>query len=307
MWLQVSVLSLLVVLFCGLIAWLFFKQLKKPDTPFEEPQLPKPQYIDIIGRQLCYYQIKSKKPTLVFLHGIGASSYTWRYQIQDLKNHFQIISLDLSGFGNSEKNLKHSFDLDSHSKIVETFLLQLKCGPYYIVGSSMGATIALDVCRRRPDLISKLIVVAPAVQPNRIPPALSQLQMLGSFFRLFLTDQTMRLILKIVLANHERITDDSLKNYLQPYRKDRNSVGTFIKSIATLKDKRLPKLFSSLRTPTLILYGQKDPMVHENSIHQLKSLTGAELKTHKDLGHHLHEDNYQWTNTQIKNYFKLKS
>ena len=304
---QILILLVLISLLIGAVSFFAIKS-KKTIPTSDEPTLPEPSFQNILGRRICYYiSNKNKKQTLVFLHGIGASSYTWRHQYFDLSKKFNVILLDLAGFGKSDKDLIHKYDLDSHSKIVEEFLYHLDLGPCVLVGSSMGGAIALDVCRRKPDLVSKLIVLAPAVQPNRIPPAVTKLQGFGSVFGALLNSKTMEIILKMVLANPNRVNSSTVENYLLPYRENKNSVHTFIKSTATLRDKRLPQLFLNLGVKTLILYGEKDAMVKLKSVERLKSLTGADLKTHKDLGHHLHEDDFEWTNHEIREFIQSKT
>jgi pimeloyl-ACP methyl ester carboxylesterase len=45
----------------------------------------------------------SDKPTVVFLHGIPDSWYLFHHQINDLADDFHILSIDLKGYGQSEK------------------------------------------------------------------------------------------------------------------------------------------------------------------------------------------------------------
>lgn len=42
-------------------------------------------------------------PTVVFLHGIPDSWYLWHHQVNDLSTDYRVLSIDLKGYGQSEK------------------------------------------------------------------------------------------------------------------------------------------------------------------------------------------------------------
>lgn len=48
---------------------------------------------------------------IVFLHGLGLSTYSWRHLVGPLARHYRAILLDLKGFGNSPKPLDQEYTL----------------------------------------------------------------------------------------------------------------------------------------------------------------------------------------------------
>ena len=60
------------------------------------------------GHQIHYVDLgepedSKKKPTLLLVHGFGASSYHWRYNIPELSKKYHVFAIDLLGFGLSDK------------------------------------------------------------------------------------------------------------------------------------------------------------------------------------------------------------
>ena len=54
--------------------------------------------------------IKGKKRVFLFIHGHPTWSYLWRHLIPfGIKHDYRIISIDLPGFGRSDKPLKKEF------------------------------------------------------------------------------------------------------------------------------------------------------------------------------------------------------
>jgi pimeloyl-ACP methyl ester carboxylesterase len=89
------------------------------------------------------------RPTVVLLHGIAATSKTWRPLLKQLDGkRYRIIALDLLGFGKSPKPNNCRYDVDEHVASLRKTLRGLKIqGPYILVGHSMGAIIAAHYAR----------------------------------------------------------------------------------------------------------------------------------------------------------------
>jgi pimeloyl-ACP methyl ester carboxylesterase len=72
-----------------------------------------------------------------------------------------VLVADLPGFGRSDAN-PHRPLLDGFADTLATWLEAAVAGPATLVGHSMGASAAAHLAGSRPDLVSGLILVAPA-------------------------------------------------------------------------------------------------------------------------------------------------
>ncbi|WP_372493864.1 alpha/beta fold hydrolase [Prauserella aidingensis] len=107
--------------------------------------------------------------TAVYVHGLGGSSTNWTDLAAQLAPHAEGIALDLPGFGFSEPPAGFRFSLDAHADVVARYLESLR-RPVHLVGNSMGGAVSLLVAARRPELVSTLTLVSPAMPDRRPDP-----------------------------------------------------------------------------------------------------------------------------------------
>ncbi len=102
------------------------------------------------------------KAPVVFVHGIGAgnSSYEWLQNIGPIAEQHKVYAYDLLGFGNSDRpGIRYSAEV--YIKQLTEFLDEVVKQPAYVVASSLGASYAVQVAYRRPELIQKLVLTSP--------------------------------------------------------------------------------------------------------------------------------------------------
>lgn len=91
-----------------------------------------------------YYELKNKgKEAIILLHYGGATLAIWNGVIPYLKDEFHLIALDLRCHGYSDQNVD-SCHLDDMAKDVNCLMDYLKIDNAYIVGSSLGADVAIS-------------------------------------------------------------------------------------------------------------------------------------------------------------------
>jgi pimeloyl-ACP methyl ester carboxylesterase len=97
---------------------------------------------------------------LVLLHGMGESSIGWRPVIAELAGRYDVIAIDLPGFGRSpalpSKVLPTAANLAS---AVQQTLDQLGIAQYHVAGYSLGARVAIQLAET--DRVRSLIAIAP--------------------------------------------------------------------------------------------------------------------------------------------------
>jgi pimeloyl-ACP methyl ester carboxylesterase len=83
---------------------------------------------------------------LLLVHGLS-NLQTWALICGDLAREREVISVDLPGFGES-RPLEGEVTVASLTDAVESFITEKDLGAVDIVGSSMGAWMALEMARR---------------------------------------------------------------------------------------------------------------------------------------------------------------
>ncbi len=101
-----------------------------------------------------YKHVSGNGPTLVLLHGWGTSSAVWKNLIPLLATRFQVIAIDLPGFGQSEWDS----NIDSLALLSEAILAILPENSIFL-GWSLGGLIAQYIAIHHPHRVSSLISV----------------------------------------------------------------------------------------------------------------------------------------------------
>jgi pimeloyl-[acyl-carrier protein] methyl ester esterase len=94
--------------------------------------------------------------TLLFLHGWLMSGRVWSGQLP-LKERFRVLTVDLPGHGESHWP---TFSYDGCVTSLVELLERLAIDEVCLIGWSMGAQLALQLCRQAPEKISGLVLVA---------------------------------------------------------------------------------------------------------------------------------------------------
>jgi pimeloyl-ACP methyl ester carboxylesterase len=71
-----------------------------------------------------YYDVSSKRPSLVLIHGAWASREWWRWQVPELSKDYQVLSLDVRGHGQSSP-LRGAYSVDGFAEDLEIFLKEI--------------------------------------------------------------------------------------------------------------------------------------------------------------------------------------
>lgn len=110
---------------------------------------------------------------LVLLHGVGTQRVIWRRVRPLLAARRRVVTLDLPGFGEAAP-AGEGFELAAVAERVGQELDAAGVGsPFDLVGHSLGGAVALSLARSSPDLVRRLVLVAPAgMRPwPRLPAA----------------------------------------------------------------------------------------------------------------------------------------
>lgn len=113
-----------------------------------------------------YYEYgKDKNKHVLFIHGLGSSSIAWRDIPQALSEHFHTITVDLIGFGGSDKPNTADYTIKGFSKFIVDFLrerigiMDKEHKKISIVGHSLGGYIAAQVAIENKEMIEKLVLI----------------------------------------------------------------------------------------------------------------------------------------------------
>lgn len=103
-----------------------------------------------------YYQHAGAGDPLVLLHGLGASSADWEYQVPELSRHFRVIVPDFRGHGASDR--AGDYCVERFARDTWRLLDRLKARAPVLVGHSMGGAVAMQMALDRPGAVPRLVL-----------------------------------------------------------------------------------------------------------------------------------------------------
>src|SRR5215475_11567555 len=116
-----------------------------------------------------YYEETGEGPAILLIPPAGSTAATWGALVGDLARAGRVVAYDRRGYTRSGGEVLRS--AAGHTRDAAAVLEALAAGPAVVVGTSAGATIALDLAVRRPDLVRAVVVHEAAWQALRHPDA----------------------------------------------------------------------------------------------------------------------------------------
>ena len=123
------------------------------------------------GTDLYYEDVGVGVPILL-IHPAGATASTWGRAIEELARFGRVITYDRRGYARSGGEAVHS--IAPHTADAAAMLEGLQTPPAVVVGTSAGATIAIDLAVRRPDLLRVIVAHESPWRFTHQVPAVSQ-------------------------------------------------------------------------------------------------------------------------------------
>ena len=167
-----------------------------------------------------YVEIAGQGPDLVLLHGLGASSFSWRHNRAPLSRHFRVITPDLPGHGRSPAPVDADYRAEALVRGVVDFLDWQGLDTVALGGNSLGGGLSLVLAREHPARVSALVLLAPAAALTRIPYAFWPLRLpvLGYAVAALLGPWLLPWFMRLVYCHPERLIPEAVAGYAPPYR-----------------------------------------------------------------------------------------
>jgi pimeloyl-ACP methyl ester carboxylesterase len=286
---------LVVVIAILAAAWLW---LRGPDIPYAMLEAKyggaNSRYVDLPGGYHVHYADDGDPnlPLLVLLHGFADSFTTWQGWVGQLKTRYHIISVDFPGHGLTRAPEGSRLSGEGLADFVDAFASALSLPRFAVAGNSMGGGAAWQLAVRHPDRLNALILVDAAGFPNDKPP-----QKIPLGFRI-LQYPIGRIIMSKI--DNRPLIEQGLKadvydsSLITPFIVDRfaefqRAPGhrAILMSVGTgAPVKSTAELVSAIKVPTLILWGENDPLIEVPAAHKFAAaIPGAKLIIYPQVGH----------------------
>jgi pimeloyl-ACP methyl ester carboxylesterase len=110
------------------------------------------------GVEIRFDRQGDRSPTLIFVHGWGNDRSVWSAQAVHFSRDYEVIAVDLPGFGDSGNN-REQFTIASYGEDIAAVVRDLNLEQVVLIGFSMGASVVIEAANRVPEQVIGVILV----------------------------------------------------------------------------------------------------------------------------------------------------
>ncbi|ETR67899.1 MAG: hypothetical protein OMM_11098 [Candidatus Magnetoglobus multicellularis str. Araruama] len=104
------------------------------------------------------YSQQGTGPPLIMLHNGGNDHRIWDYQVHYLQNYFDIYTIDLLGYGQSDKP-EIDYTLDLYTQLLDQFIQSHEFDQVSLMGHCIGSAISLSYALQNPEMVNYLVLM----------------------------------------------------------------------------------------------------------------------------------------------------
>ena len=238
-----------------------------------------------------------KGTLLVLVHGFLCSSRMWELQINFFKNYFRVVTLDLPGFGKSNKATSCN-RIESFANLVLDCLKEKKIDKFYLLGHSMGGMIVQEMAKKSGDKIIKLICYSTGPK-GEMPGRFETVDQSRENLKKNGLEITAKNIAKtwFVKGEEAEYFDICIEAGKQL------SIETVDNALVAFKNWDGVETLKNIKNETLIVWGNKDKSYNLDQVQTLNSnIPNSSLFVFEGCAHNVHLEKPEEFNRTILNY-----
>ena len=274
----------------------------RPEELLATGAAPNATVVTVEGRRTVVATAgRGSDPVLILVHGFGGSTFGWRHVMEPLAaSGWNVVALDLPGFGLAEKGWGQSYEHESQAGFVLSVMDQMNIQDAVIAGHSMGGNVVSWVAALAPERVRGLAlidaaIVSPSITRNTAAATALSLPPLRRATRILIrsafTEATFGELLGSAFAVKSAATPETIRGYAAASRLPEWDAAL----LGIIRDASANALPSSIGEivdrpdapiPTLILWGADDSWVPLSAGESLRdALPAATYVVLPGLGH----------------------
>jgi pimeloyl-ACP methyl ester carboxylesterase len=226
------------------------------------------EYLELEGVWIRY-DVIGGGPAVVLVHGWLSSSRIWEQLAGRLAQRFTVYTLDLSGFGESDKPLS-GYGIRNGSRLLYAFCAHFGLTHANVIGHDLGGAMAVKLAADHPDVVGRLVVIAAPADEDQIDlPTMLWLvtvPVVGPIFYALgrVARPVRRLWMRPFVADSDDLTEEMVDDA------GRSTPAAVSKTLSISRREisrgRLARQARIIKIPLLVVAGEDDQIVDPQSV-----------------------------------------
>jgi len=236
--------------------------------------VPEGKYVDVGGGITMHYHEAGTgdRGVILFVHGSGPGASGWsnfkgNYPFLAERGYRTLVP-DTMGYGYSTKPEEGTFSLDDVAAQYRGLLDALGVDRVTVVGNSQGGAVAITMALNYPDLVDKLVLMAPGgLESRETYMAMEGIKaMIRVLYKEGISKETMRKVFTLQLHDESKITDEVIEErYQVAMTQHKDNIARI--HVANQEDR-----LSEIQCPVLCFWGANDKFCPSSGASKIASL-----------------------------------
>ncbi|PIE17601.1 MAG: hypothetical protein CSA65_08215 [Proteobacteria bacterium] len=258
---------------------------QRPGTTIGAPQ----HYVQL-GRERIYVKERGAHhggPALLLIHGYGSAHDAWELIAPRLAKRYRVLSVDLPGFGRSDK-YEGDYSPAALARKLRKLLDEKGVREVHLIAHSWGASIALAFTLQTPQRVRSVTVMGAWVFEEQLPAFIRWSRIPGVGEALYALFYDQRLDDRMALAFYEpgRFVHPTVIDAVRRQLACPGSIRAALQAARQQDFTAQQKRYHTIKTPALLIWGKQDRVSLTRFAHRLdKTLPNSELLLIDHCGH----------------------
>jgi len=215
----------------------------------------------VISKIRMHYDVTGQGAPVLLINGLSAPSVGWALQVRALAPHFQVVTFDNRGVGETDLPPEPMYTTAQMADDAAALLRHLKIPRAHVLGASMGGTIAMELALRHPRLVRSLTLACTWAEGDaRFLHTIESWISLA--YRVPIEERYRHVVYPWLFTPAFFATKENVELAFQraiayPYQTKAEAIERQGKGILAWNGTRVKRL-SSIRVPALVLVGAED-------------------------------------------------
>jgi pimeloyl-ACP methyl ester carboxylesterase len=252
-------------------------------------------FVDVDGVTIRYRKYVSEphpdKSAIVLVHGFAGSLYTFRHLAPILAEAFDVYTVDMPGFGLSDKPVDYDYNMGAQGKTLVRFLEVLGLEKVAAGGHSMGGPIVMHAAIASP-IVKQMIFLDAGILDTGVPTFAKYMFFPFNRFaaKMFAGRGFRKKFLLNSFYDKSLVTDEAVDEYLKMTMTDDYMDGwtSMMRNYDPISEFQF---VNQVKVPSLLIWGEHDIKNPPSNGKKIQAaIPGSKLVIVKGSGHYVQEE-----------------